>query len=73
MGRLTCIMNRWAHQLFSTVFFIFFLSFALRGQAQVSYLFDFNADCRRAYQEIIELKLNTRKGNSGERKKSPPQ
>ncbi|HXB29941.1 MAG TPA: hypothetical protein VNW49_08990, partial [Puia sp.] len=52
-------MNRRAHQLSGIVFFIFFSSFVLFAQAQDSYLFDFNAECRKAYQEIIKLKLNT--------------
>jgi tetratricopeptide (TPR) repeat protein len=59
MGRLTCIMNRRAHPLLSIFLFIFFSPFVLSAQAQVFYPFDFNAECRKAYQEIIELKLNT--------------
>ncbi|HEX3766724.1 MAG TPA: hypothetical protein VHT72_00030, partial [Puia sp.] len=54
-------MIRRAHQLSRNVFVIFFCSFVLSTQAQVSYTFDFNAECRKAYQEIIGLKLNTGK------------
>jgi tetratricopeptide (TPR) repeat protein len=44
------------------IVFLFFLFFLLPpGQAQVSYSYDFNADCRKAYGEIIRLKLNTGK------------
>ena len=59
MCRLTCIMNRPAHPLFLLAFLFFYLSFMPTGRTQDSYAFDFNADCRKAYGEIIRLKLNT--------------
>jgi|HubBroStandDraft_3_1064219.scaffolds.fasta_scaffold26774_2 hypothetical protein len=61
MRRLTCIMNHPAHPLFFIALFVFFFSFMPMGRTQVSYQFDFNADCRKAYEEIIKLKLNTGK------------
>ena len=72
MGRLTCIMIRRSYPLLSTLFFIFFFSPGLSGQAQVSYPFDFNTECRKAYQEIIELKLNTGKQILEAEKKAHP-
>ncbi|HEY4935727.1 MAG TPA: hypothetical protein VII44_04065 [Puia sp.] len=54
-------MNRQAHPLFFIAFLFFFFSFMPQGLAQGSYLYDFNADCRKAYEEIIKLKLNTGK------------
>ncbi len=61
MCRLTCIMNRPAHPLFFIVLFAFTFSLILPCQAQLLYQFDFNRDCRKAYEEIIKLKLNTGK------------
>jgi tetratricopeptide (TPR) repeat protein len=61
MCPLTCIMNRTAHPEFFIVFLFSFLSFMPSGQTQVSYQYDFNADCRKAYDEIIKLKLITGK------------
>jgi hypothetical protein len=49
-------MIRRAHPLLSTVFYFFLFVCTLRAGAG-SYLFDFNAECRKAYQEIIKLKL----------------
>jgi len=72
MCRLTCIMNRRAHPLISTIFFILLSSFELSGQTQVAYPFDFNTECRKAYQEIIELKLNTGKQILDAEKKAHP-
>src|SRR5579863_1032789 len=72
MGRLTCIMIRRSHPFISTLFFIFFFLPGLSGQTQTSYLFDFNTECRKAYQEIIELKLNTGKVILEAEKKAHP-
>jgi len=72
MCRLTCIMIRWVHSVFFTGFLFFFISFVPSGQAQAFYPFDFNADCRRAYDEIIKLKLNTGKQILEEEKKAHP-
>jgi tetratricopeptide (TPR) repeat protein len=72
MGRLTCIMIRRAHPFISAVIFIFFFLPGFSGQAQVSYPFDFNAECRKAYQEIIKLKLNTGKQILEAEKKAHP-
>jgi hypothetical protein len=61
MCRLTCIMNRPAHPLFFSVLFAFHFLLVLPCRAQVPYQFDFNQGCRKAYEEIIKLKLNTGK------------
>jgi hypothetical protein len=52
-------MVRPAYHFFLTFFLILSWSVAASGQAPVSYTYDFNAGCRRAYDEIIKLKLNT--------------
>jgi tetratricopeptide (TPR) repeat protein len=65
-------MNRWAHPLLHTVFFILFLPFVLSAQTQTVYSYDFNAECRKAYQEIIELRLNTGKKILETEKKAHP-
>jgi tetratricopeptide (TPR) repeat protein len=52
-------MNRPAHFLLIVVFLFFLFASASSLRAQEPYQFDFNADCRRAYAEIIKLKLNT--------------
>src|SRR5450432_4831167 len=72
MCRLTCIMNRRAHSIFFIGFLFFILSFVQSGQAQVRYPFDFNADCRKAYDEIIMLKLNSGKQILEAEKKAHP-
>jgi tetratricopeptide (TPR) repeat protein len=72
MCRLSCIMNRPAHFLFFVVFLFFFFLSAPRLEAQDPYQFDFNVDCRRAYAEIIKLKLTTGKLILEEEKKSHP-
>ncbi|HTB26524.1 MAG TPA: hypothetical protein VK711_14215, partial [Puia sp.] len=54
-------MNRPAHPLFFNVLFAFLFLLTLPCRAQVPYQFDFNQDCRKAYEEIIKLKLNTGK------------
>jgi tetratricopeptide (TPR) repeat protein len=72
MCRLTCIMNRSAHPVFFIVFLFFSFLFLPYGQTQVVYHFDFNADCRKAYYEIIRLKLNTGKQILETEKKANP-
>jgi hypothetical protein len=72
MCRLTCIMNRRAHSVFFIGFWFFFLSYVPSLHAQVLYPFDFNADCRKAYDEIIKLKLNTGKQILEAEKKAHP-
>jgi tetratricopeptide (TPR) repeat protein len=42
-------------------FLISFISFMPDGRTQALSRFDFNSDCRKAYEEIIKLKLNTGK------------
>ncbi|MDP9043043.1 MAG: hypothetical protein M3N30_13780 [Bacteroidota bacterium] len=54
-------MNRPAHLLSVVSFLFLFLSFMPSGHTQALYEFDFNADCRKAYDEIIKLKLHTGK------------
>jgi len=61
MRRLTCRMYRPAHLVFIIAFLFSFLSFPPAGRTQNSFQFDFNADCRKAYEEIIKLKLHTGK------------
>jgi tetratricopeptide (TPR) repeat protein len=72
MGRLTCTMIRMAHSV--CVFFILFFSLSCipSGMAQVPYRFDFNADCRKAYEEIIRLRLSSGKRILDSEKKSDP-
>jgi len=48
------------------------LLFMTSGMAQVPYRFDFNSDCRKAYEEIIKLRLNTGKQILESEKKSDP-
>jgi tetratricopeptide (TPR) repeat protein len=65
-------MTRPAHYVFFTGF-LFFLFWSMPPcRAQVSYQFDFNADCRKAYDEIIKLKVNTGKQILEEEKKAHP-
>jgi tetratricopeptide (TPR) repeat protein len=65
-------MNRPAHPVFFIALILFSLSFIPSGRAQVPYRFDFNSDCRKAYDEIIKLRLNTGKGLLEAEKKSDP-
>jgi tetratricopeptide (TPR) repeat protein len=65
-------MTRLAHPLFFIVFLFFSFSFTSSGQAPVLYTFDFNADCRKAYEDIIELKLNSGKQILEAEKKTHP-
>jgi tetratricopeptide (TPR) repeat protein len=65
-------MNRPAHSVFLIAFLFFFLSYMPSGLTQVPYRFDFNADCRKAYEEIIKLRLNTGKQILESEKKSDP-
>ena len=72
MSRLTCIMIRTAHPLYFISFPVFFLFVpALRAGAG-SYRFDFNAECRKAYEEIIKLQAEHRRQISKSEKKSDP-
>ena len=57
MCRLTCIMVRFAYPLYFIGPFLLLLGFISTGLAQTSYQYDFNADCRKAYDEIISLRL----------------
>src|SRR5664279_3198744 len=66
-------MIRWVHSVFFTGFLFFYFSFVPSVQAQGPYPFDFNADCHRAYDEIIKLKLNTGKQILEAEKKAHPQ
>jgi tetratricopeptide (TPR) repeat protein len=61
-------MNRLAHFFFLTIA----LSFLSHVNAQVPYRFDFNPACRKAYDEIISLRLNTGKRMLETEKKSDP-
>ena len=72
MGRLSCIMIRPVHSLFFLAFLFFLLSSLSISGAPGPYAFDFNADCRKAYSEIIKLKLNTGRLILDEEKKLHP-
>ena len=65
-------MIRLAHPVFFINLLFFILSYMPSGQAQVIYHFDFNAGCRKAYDEIIKLKLNTGKQILEAEKKAHP-
>jgi tetratricopeptide (TPR) repeat protein len=65
-------MTRPAHHVFFAGFLFFLLWSMPPGQAQTVYHFDFNADCRKAYDEIIKLKLSTGKQILDEEKKAHP-
>jgi tetratricopeptide (TPR) repeat protein len=52
-------MNRMSHPVFFIAFLFFFFTFLPTGKSQTEYRFDFNSDCRKAYGEIIRLKLGT--------------
>ena len=65
-------MNRLAHPIVFIGFLFFSLLFLTTGQAQVPYRFDFNAVCRKAYDEIIRLRLNTGKQILESEKKTDP-
>jgi tetratricopeptide (TPR) repeat protein len=65
-------MTRPAHHLFFVCFLFFLLWSIPPGRAQSVYHFDFNADCRKAYDEIIKLKLSTGKQILEEEKKEHP-
>src|SRR5450432_1671374 len=54
-------MIRTVHLQILGTCFLFFFSFLPAGNAQAGYLFDFNSNCRTAYDEIIQLKLNSGK------------
>lgn len=65
-------MVRPAYHFFLIVFLILSWSVAASGQTPVSYTYDFNAGCRRAYDEIIKLKLNTGQQILEDEKKAHP-
>ena len=65
-------MNRMAHRSFFISFLFFSLSFLPHARAQVYYPYDFNAECRRAYDEIIKLRLHTGKQILEAEKKAHP-
>jgi tetratricopeptide (TPR) repeat protein len=51
---------------------LLFLSASPVIPAQINYQFDFNADCRRAYDEIVQLRLKTGKQLLEQEKKTHP-
>jgi tetratricopeptide (TPR) repeat protein len=53
-------------------FLISVISFLPEGRTQTLSKFDFNSDCRKAYEEIIKLKLNTGKQILEAEKKAHP-
>ena len=59
----------------SRIFYCIFIFFSVppAGRTQNSFQFDFNADCRKAYEEIIKLKLQHREINPGGGKKGASQ
>src|SRR5664279_805067 len=72
MGRLTCIMIRMAHSV-CIISFLFFSFWSMpSGAAQIPYRFDFNAECRKAYEEIIKLRLSSGKRILDSERKSDP-
>ena len=72
MSRLSCVMIRTAHPRFLYLSCFFSCRSCLPARAQKSYPFDFNAECRKAYDEIIQLKLNTGKQILKAEKKAHP-
>jgi len=71
MCPLTCIMERPDYPVI-IAFLISFISFMPDGRTQTLSKFDFNSDCRKAYEEIIKLKLNTGKQILEAEKKAHP-
>jgi tetratricopeptide (TPR) repeat protein len=65
-------MIRLIHSLFFLAFPFFLLSSLSVSGAPGPYTFDFNADCRKAYSEIIKLKLTTGQVILDEEKKLHP-
>jgi tetratricopeptide (TPR) repeat protein len=65
-------MIRLAHPVFYIGFLLFSLFFITAGRTQVVYHFDFNPECRKAYEEIIRLKVNTGRQLLDEEKKAHP-
>jgi tetratricopeptide (TPR) repeat protein len=65
-------MIRTAHSVFITALLLSSLSFPAIGQPQVRYQYDFNANCRKAYEEIIQLKVVTGSQLLEEEKKAHP-
>jgi tetratricopeptide (TPR) repeat protein len=65
-------MIRLAHPVFYIGFLFFFLSFLPVARTQVFYEYDFNTECRRAYDEIIRLKLYSGKQILETEKKKHP-
>jgi tetratricopeptide (TPR) repeat protein len=65
-------MNRTAHPVFFVAWLFFFFSFLPSGLTQVTYRYDFNADCRKAYDAIIKLKLGSGRQIIESEKKAHP-
>ncbi len=65
-------MIRTAHSVLIIAFLLSFLSFPAIGRTQIRYQFDFNANCRKAYEEIIKLKVVTGSQLLEEEKKAHP-
>ncbi len=61
-----------AHPVFIITYLFCSFSFIPPGGTQVPYRFDFNADCRKAYDEIIRLRLNAGKQILEAEKKADP-
>ena len=67
------MMNRPAHRLIFSSLLLLCISFMPSGMAQAQYKFDFNSDCRKAYEEIIKLRLNTGRQILETEKKTNPE
>src|SRR5450432_2933212 len=65
-------MIRSVHPVIFIAFLFFFSSFMASGQGPIRYQYDFNTECRKAYDEIIKLKLNTGKQILDAEKKTHP-
>ena len=65
-------MHRPAYSVFTTCFVLLYFSFMPAARTQVTYKFDFNAECRRAYGEIIKLKLHSGREILDAEKKAHP-
>jgi tetratricopeptide (TPR) repeat protein len=65
-------MNRMAHPVFFIATLVLFFSFIPSGRSQAAYRFDFNPECRKAYEEIIRLRLGPAKQIIESEKKAHP-
>ena len=65
-------MNRTAHSALITAFLLSFLSFPAIGRTQLRYKYNFNENCRKAYEEIIQLKVVAGNQLLEEEKKAHP-